>query len=181
MTDSNLIQCLRMSLGGGKLQQPQPFSAVGPNAPTIADHAAQMALCRIKALSCSQPKKCNLLVARDRGPLKPSSTTCMQLGERVLAVSATLSCALARQLQRLRKIWTASTAPMNARRVASKLMAVVSDEAAKEVDELCTSGQCAAALIPLQRATLGICPHAHSRRGCSYTAEKAFSRMGREG
>jgi len=41
----------------------------------------------------------------------------------------------------------------NARRVASKLMtAVVRDEAAKEAEELCASGQCAAAVVPLQRA-----------------------------
>jgi len=38
------------------------------------------------------------------------------------------------------------------RRVASKLMAAVRDEAAKEAEELCASGQCAAALVPLQRA-----------------------------
>jgi TPR repeat protein len=41
---------------------------------------------------------------------------------------------------------------INARRVASKLMAAVRDEAAKEAHELCASGQCAAALVPLQRA-----------------------------
>ena len=41
---------------------------------------------------------------------------------------------------------------MNARRVASKLMAAVRDEAAKEAEELCASGQCAAALVLLQRA-----------------------------
>jgi TPR repeat protein len=41
---------------------------------------------------------------------------------------------------------------MNARRVASKLMAAVRDEAAKEAEELCASGQCADALILLQRA-----------------------------
>ncbi len=41
---------------------------------------------------------------------------------------------------------------MNARRVASKLMAAVRDEAAKEAEELCASGQCAAAVVPLQRA-----------------------------
>ena len=41
---------------------------------------------------------------------------------------------------------------MNARHVASKLMAAVRDEAAKEAEKLCASGQCAAALNPLQRA-----------------------------
>ena len=40
----------------------------------------------------------------------------------------------------------------NARRVASKLMAAVRDEAAKEAEKLCASGQCAAAVVPLQRA-----------------------------
>ena len=38
------------------------------------------------------------------------------------------------------------------RRVASKRMAAVRDEAAKEAEELCASGQCAAALVPLHRA-----------------------------
>jgi len=40
----------------------------------------------------------------------------------------------------------------NARRVASKLMAAVRDEAATEAEELCSSGQCAAAIVPLQHA-----------------------------
>jgi TPR repeat protein len=40
----------------------------------------------------------------------------------------------------------------NARRVASKSMAAVRDEAAKVAEELCSSGQCAAAVVPLQRA-----------------------------
>jgi TPR repeat protein len=40
----------------------------------------------------------------------------------------------------------------NARRVASKSMAAARDEAAKEAEELCASGQCAAAVVPLQRA-----------------------------
>jgi hypothetical protein len=39
-----------------------------------------------------------------------------------------------------------------ARRVASKLMAAVRAEAAKEALRLCTSGQSGAALVPLQRA-----------------------------
>jgi hypothetical protein len=38
----------------------------------------------------------------------------------------------------------------NARRVASKPMAAVRDEAAKEAEKLCASGQCAAAVVPLQ-------------------------------
>jgi TPR repeat protein len=40
----------------------------------------------------------------------------------------------------------------NARRVASKPMAAVRDKAVKEAEELCASGQCAAAVVPLQRA-----------------------------
>ena len=38
------------------------------------------------------------------------------------------------------------------RRVASRPMAAVRDEAAKEAEELCASGQCAAAVVALQRA-----------------------------
>ena len=124
VTDSNLIQCQRISLGGGKVQQPQPFSAVLNNAPTNADNSAQMALCRIKALSFSKPSKRNLLVARGRGPLQPSSTTCMQLTERELAVSAAPSCALARQLQRSRTIFLVSIAQIVA---ANHALAVVAD------------------------------------------------------
>jgi TPR repeat protein len=49
----------------------------------------------------------------------------------------------------------------NARRLASKRMAAVRDEDAKEAEELCASGQCAAAVAALQRAIdLG---HLHSR------------------
>jgi TPR repeat protein len=53
-----------------------------------------------------------------------------------------------------RRNWRACHQMMqsNARRVASKLMAAVRDEAAKEAGELCSSGQCAAALVPMQRA-----------------------------
>jgi len=40
----------------------------------------------------------------------------------------------------------------NARRVASKPMAQERDDAAKEAEELCASGQCAAAIVPLQHA-----------------------------
>jgi len=39
-----------------------------------------------------------------------------------------------------------------ARRVAALLAAAVRDEAAKEAEELCASGRCAAAVVPLQRA-----------------------------
>jgi TPR repeat protein len=40
----------------------------------------------------------------------------------------------------------------NVRRVAAGLAAAVRDKAAKEAEELCASGQCAAAAVPLQRA-----------------------------
>jgi len=40
----------------------------------------------------------------------------------------------------------------NVQRVASGLAAAVRDEAAKEAEELCASGRCAAAVVPLQRA-----------------------------
>ena len=39
-----------------------------------------------------------------------------------------------------------------ARRLAAGLAAAVRDKAAKEAEELCASGQCAAAVVPLQRA-----------------------------
>jgi TPR repeat protein len=40
----------------------------------------------------------------------------------------------------------------NVRHVAAGLAAAVRDRAAKEAEELCASGQCAAAVVPLQRA-----------------------------
>jgi len=40
----------------------------------------------------------------------------------------------------------------NARRFAAGLAAAVRDKAVKEAEELCASGQCAAAVVPLQRA-----------------------------
>jgi hypothetical protein len=68
------------------------------------------------------------------------------------------------------------------RRVAAGLAAAVRDKAAKDADELCASGQCAVAVVPLQLVIyLGDCPHAHSRRGCTSMAEKALTRMRREG
>jgi hypothetical protein len=69
------------------------------------------------------------------------------------------------------------------RRVASKLMAAVRDEAAKEAEELCASGQCAAAVVPLQRAIdLGDMPSLalkawlliHGREGVAVDGEAAF-------
>jgi len=41
---------------------------------------------------------------------------------------------------------------INVRRVAAGLAAAVRDKVAKEAEELCASGQCAAAVVPLQRA-----------------------------
>jgi TPR repeat protein len=71
----------------------------------------------------------------------------------------------------------------NARRVASKPMAAVRDEAAKEAEELYTSGQCAAAVVPLQRAIyLGDLPslalkvwlHIEDREGVANDEERGF-------
>jgi len=71
----------------------------------------------------------------------------------------------------------------NARRVASKPMAAVRDEAAKESEELCASGQCAAAAVPLQRAidfgdftslALKAWLHIRGREGVAEDQERAF-------
>jgi len=50
--------------------------------------------------------------------------------------------------------WSACRKMMlsDVRRVAAGLAAAVRDKAAKEAEELCASGQCAAAVVPLQRA-----------------------------
>jgi len=78
---------------------------------------------------------------------------------------------------------------MNARRVASKRMAAVRDEAAKEAEELCASGQCAAALVPLQRAIdFGNLPSRalkawlliHGREGIAQDRKRGF-RLAEEG
>ena len=70
-----------------------------------------------------------------------------------------------------------------ARRVASKEMAAVRDEAAKEAEELCASGQCAAAFVLLQLAIeLGHLPsRAHMawmllncRKGVTKNPQKGF-------
>jgi len=70
-----------------------------------------------------------------------------------------------------------------ARHVASKLMAAVRDKVAKEAEELCASGQCAAAVVPLQRAIyLGDSPSLalkawlliDGREGVSKDHKKAF-------
>jgi len=71
----------------------------------------------------------------------------------------------------------------NARRVASKPMAAVRDEAAKEAEELCASGQCAAAVVPLQRAidfgdftslALMAWLHIDGREGVAKDVERGF-------
>ena len=69
------------------------------------------------------------------------------------------------------------------RRVSSKLMAAVRDKAAKEAEELCALGQCAAADDKLQRAihlgdfsslALKAWLHIHGRKGVAKDREKAF-------
>ena len=52
-------QCLRMSLGGSKLVPPQRCSVVLSNAKANVVHVAQLVLCAIKTLRCSQPIKRN--------------------------------------------------------------------------------------------------------------------------
>ena len=69
---------MRISLGGGKVEQPQPFSAV-------LNNVAQFVLCAIKALRCSQPIKRSRLGVILR---KSSSTKTMQPTERVLTITA---------------------------------------------------------------------------------------------
>ena len=70
-----------------------------------------------------------------------------------------------------------------ARRVASKLMAKERNEAAKKAEELCASGQCAAAVVPLQYAIyLGDLPscalkawlHIDGREGVAKDRHAAF-------
>ena len=70
-----------------------------------------------------------------------------------------------------------------ARRIASKQMAAVRNEAAKEAEELCALGQCAAALIPLQQAIyMGHLPslalkawlHIDGREGIAKDQNRAF-------
>jgi TPR repeat protein len=71
----------------------------------------------------------------------------------------------------------------NARRVASKRMAAVRDKAAKEAEELCASGQCAAAVVALRRAidfgdttslALKAWLHLHGREGVAVDRERGF-------
>jgi TPR repeat protein len=69
------------------------------------------------------------------------------------------------------------------RRVAAGLAAAVRDKVAKEAEELCASGQCAAAVVPLQRAIyLGDSPsralmawlHIDGREGVAQDHDRAF-------
>ena len=61
VTETDIGQCRRMSLGGSKLVQPQRFSEVLSNANAIVVHEAQAALRPIKVLRCSQPIQRNSL------------------------------------------------------------------------------------------------------------------------
>ena len=81
--------------------------------------------------------------------------------------------------------WHASHKMMQriARRVAAGLAAAVRDKAAKEAAELCAAGQCAAAVVPLQRAIdFGDLPsralkawlHIDGREGVAKDLEKTF-------
>ena len=97
-------------MGGSELEQTQPFSVVlGYSTNAIGVEAAELSLCRIKALHCSQPIKRSRLGSILR---KSSLTIRMQQAERVLPVSAALPCALERQLQRSRLIRLTSIANM---------------------------------------------------------------------
>jgi len=69
------------------------------------------------------------------------------------------------------------------RRVAAGRAAAVRDEAAKEAEELCASGQCAAAVVPLQRAiafgdftslALKAWLHIHGREGVAEDEKRGF-------
>jgi hypothetical protein len=64
-----------------------------------------------------------------------------------------LSLGVGRHFQPQRN-WRACHSMMqsNVRRVAAGLAAAVRDNVAIEAEELCASGQCAAAVVPLQRA-----------------------------
>jgi hypothetical protein len=55
VTESYLKQCCRMCLDGSKLVPPQRFSVVSSNTTAMVVHDAQLELCAIKALRCSQP------------------------------------------------------------------------------------------------------------------------------
>ena len=84
---SDIEQCCRMFLGGGKLVQPQPFSVVLNNAKAIGVHEAQVVLRPNKVLRCSQPiqrKRLGIILRN------ASFTSPIQHAERKLPVSAAL-------------------------------------------------------------------------------------------
>ncbi len=87
VTDSDLVQCHGMSLGGRKLIPPQRFGVVLSNAKACVVQDAQHALRRIKVLRCSEPiqRKSLGVILRNA-----SSTTLIKQAERVLPVSAAL-------------------------------------------------------------------------------------------
>jgi hypothetical protein len=53
VTGRDFVQCLRLSLGGSKLVQPQRFSEVLGDAEAIEVHVTQSELRLIKCLRCS--------------------------------------------------------------------------------------------------------------------------------
>ena len=85
--DGDTCQSTRTSLGGSKLVQPKRFSAVFSNAKACAVHLAQVELCMIKVLCCSEPIKRNRLGVILRNA---SYTFLIQTAEHVLPVSAAL-------------------------------------------------------------------------------------------
>ena len=69
-----------------------------------------------------------------------------------------------------------------ARRIASKQMAAVRNEAAKEAEDMCALGKCAAALIPLQQAIdMGHLPSLALMSWLRIDGREASLRMRREG
>ena len=87
VTFSDIVECLRMSLGGSKLVPPQRFSVVLRNALTFVVHVAQGAMRPIKVLRCSEPIQRNRLSIILRND---SSIILIIPAEHVLPVSATL-------------------------------------------------------------------------------------------
>jgi hypothetical protein len=87
VTFSDAEQCVRMSLGGSKLVQPQRFSEVYSNAMALVVHVAQSELRLIEVLRCSQPIQRKSLGVILR---KASFTIMIQPAEHILPVSAAL-------------------------------------------------------------------------------------------
>jgi hypothetical protein len=88
VTPSDIDQCLRKSLGGGKMVQPKRFNVVLSNAAAEFVHPAKLAQCIIKALLC-----CNTILQKRLGVIV---SVFQQRAKRVLTVSATSGSALAR-------------------------------------------------------------------------------------